>query len=460
VIFRPYPYQERAKEHVIKNKACGLFLDMGLGKTVVALTAIEELMYDYFEIRKALVVAPLKTAESVWAQEAAKWDHLRGLRVAKVLGTAKARERALGERADVFVVNRDNVSWLVELLGSRWPFDMVVLDELSSFKSPSSKRFRALRSVRRRMARVVGLTGTPAPNGLIDLWPQIYLLDQGERLGRHVTGFRRDYFTAARSSGRAVFSWRPLPGAAEAIYRRIADICVSMKASDYLQLPGRVDNVVKVPLPASASARCKELERLYVSALPEGEVTAANAAVLSGKLLQLANGAVYVDGGAGAWAEVHRAKLDALSELAEACGQPLLVFYAFKHDRERILESLASLGPRLLDGPGDVEDWNAGRIRALLAHPASAGHGLNLQAGGNLIVWFGLTWSLELYQQANARLHRQGQERPVIIHHLVSEGTIDEDVMKALKKKDKTQAELLEAVRARAGALARGEGKA
>ena len=424
----------------------GFSLTWVFGKTVISLTAINELLYNYFDVSNVLVIAPLRVAQTTWPGEVKKWDHLQHLTLSKVLGSAKERRLALNTPADIHIINRENVKWLVEECGKEWPFDMVVIDELSSFKSNKAKRFRALRKVRPRIKRIVGLTGTPAPNGLIDLWPQIYLLDQGERLGKTVTGYRNRYFNPGRRNGYVVYDWVLKPGAEEAIYEKLDDICVSMKSEDWLQMPERIDREVVVRIPEAARARYDQLERDLLLPYEGGDVTADNAAVLSNKLLQMANGAVYDEN--GSTREIHQAKLEALDDILEAAnGQPVLVFYNYQHDRDRILKHIPTA--RVLDTEDDIEKWNQGEIPVMLAHPASAGHGLNLQAGGSVIVWFGLTWSLELYQQANARLYRQGQNKSVIIHHLVAEGTIDEDVMRALEHKDTGQEALLAAVKAR-----------
>ena len=444
--FVPYAYQEHCINRMIESPALGLILDMGLGKTAITLTAIDALMHDRFEVSRVLVIAPLRVAESVWANEAGKWDHLRHLRVVKMLGSELQRRAALAHEADIYVINRENVVWLVAECGRHWPFDMVVIDELSSFKSSKAKRFRALRKVRPAVRRIVGLTGTPAPNGLIDLWSQIYLLDCGERLGLTLTKYRDTYFRPGRRNGNVVYNWALKPDAERAIYEKLEGLCVSMSAKDYLEMPARIDRMVPVPLPPAARLRYARLEREYVLALEEHVVTAGNAAVLGGKLLQLANGAVYDESGRAC--RVHDAKLEALDDLLEAaCGQPVLVFYAFRHDLDRLLQRYPQA--RTLDRPEDVDAWNRGETELLLAHPAGAGHGLNLQDGGHIVVWFGLTWSLELYQQANARLHRQGQRRTVIVHHLVAQGTMDEIVMEALMGKADTQERFLDAVKAR-----------
>jgi SNF2 family DNA or RNA helicase len=405
-------------------------------------------LYDRFEVNKVLVVAPLRVAEDTWTKESAKWDHLQGLRVVRVLGSQAQRICALETDADIYCINRENIPWLVKYYGTDWPFDGVVLDELSSFKSPSSKRFKAMRKVRPLIKHIVGLTGTPSPNGLIDLWAQIYLLDQGKRLGRTLTEYRNRYFNPGRRNGYVVYDWVPKVGAEDEIYRRISDICISMKACDYLKLPERVDVVRTVKLDNEAQTVYTEMEKEAVLELGPNEIVdAGTAAVVSGKLLQIANGAVYDED--GKTHIIHESKLDTLEDVIEAVnGRPVLVFYAYQHDLERIVQRFPQA--RKLEGSAEIDAWNRGEIPILLAHPAGAGHGLNLQAGGNHIVWFGLTWSLELYQQANARIYRQGVKgERVTITHLVAEGTIDEDVMRVLDGKATRQDALLEAVKAR-----------
>lgn len=393
------------------------------------------------------MIAPLSVAEKTWTDEIVKWDHLNHLTFSKVLGSQKKRLEALNKKADVYLINRENVEWLVNHYQRRWPFKTVIIDELSSFKSSSAKRFKALRKVRPMMDRVIGLTGTPSPNGLLDLWPQIYLLDQGERLGKTITQYRNKYFVPDQKNGHIVYSWRLVPGAEEAIYKQISDICVSMKAKDHLNLPQRTNNVVNVDLSKKDRRRYKELEREYVLELEESDVVASNAATLSNKLLQLANGAVYDE--FGDWWVIHQEKLNALERIIEDVQeQPVLVFYQYKHDLERIQKKFKQ-AKKLDVNAGDIQDWNDGKIPLLLAHPQSAGHGLNLQNGGHIIVWFGLTWSLEYYQQANARLDRQGQKQPVIIHHIVTKNSIDEQVIKALQNKEVGQEALMSAVKAR-----------
>jgi SNF2 family DNA or RNA helicase len=445
--FTPHTYQKFAIQKMIYQPIVGLFLEMGLGKTVCALTAASELLHNYYEVSKVLVIAPYRVARDTWPDEVEKWDHLRYLKISKVLGSKKQRLAALNTQADIYVINRENVTWLVEHYGKDWPFDMVIIDELSSFKSSKARRFRSLRKVRPLIKRIVGLTGTPAPNGLIDLWAQVYLLDQGERLGKTITGYRNRYFTPGRRNQHIVYEWNPKPESEEAIYKKLSDICVSMKSEDWLDMPEVISREVKVKLPEKAREKYDRLERDLLLPFAESDVVADTAAVLTGKLLQMANGAVYDE--FGDVQEIHEAKLGALEDVIEAAnGRPVLIFYAYRHDLARIQERFPEA--RTLDTTEDIQAWNRGDIPIALAHPASAGHGLNLQAGGNIIVWFGLTWSLELYTQANARLNRQGQKhKNVIIHHLVAEDTIDEDVMKSLENKDRTQEALMRAVKAR-----------
>ena len=444
MIFKPYPYQAAAIQWILDRLACGLFLDMGMGKTACALTAIDQLIYDRLEVSKVLVIAPLRVAQDTWAREAAKWDHLQHLRVSKVLGTAEQRLAGLAQEADVYVTNRENVAWLCKTVVD-WPFDMVVIDELSSFKSAGSKRFKALRRKLGCIKRIVGLTGTPAPNGLIDLWPQIYLLDRGERLGKTLGAFRSKWFVPDRSNGHVVYSYRQLPGAAEDIKSRLSDLCMSLSKEDWLSLPGQVYEDVVIPPPPELLRKYRKFEREKVlEALDDnGDIVALNAAALTNKLLQFANGAVYdQEGGVH---ELHALKLDALEDLIEeAGGESVLVFYAFRHDRDRIMQRIEC---RELKSQASIDDWNKGRIHVALAHPASVGHGLNLQAGGHIIVWFGLTWSLELYQQANERLNRPGQTHMCRIYHLVLQGTHDERVLRALADKDTNQTGLLTALK-------------
>lgn len=448
MIYKPHHYQAYAASWIIDKKKSALFLDMGMGKTIATLTAILELMYDHFDVAKVLVIAPLRVASTTWQEEVEKWDHLGNLRISKVLGNEQQRIAALYQKADIYIINRENVMWLVDWFESDWPFDMVVIDELSSFKSSKAKRFKSLKKVRPLIKRLVGLTGTPAPNGLIDLWPQLYLLDGGDRLGRTLTGYREKYFLPDQRNQMVVYTWKLKVGAEDAIYEKLSDICVSMKAEDYLELPDRIDNIIQVELPKKAKHQYEILEKELILSVEDTDVLAGSAAVLANKLLQMANGAVYDEN--GEVKHIHDEKLKALDELIEAAGgKPVLIFYGYQHDKDRINKYLKNAKPRLLQSDGDIKDWNSGAIQILLAHPASAGHGLNLQAGGNIIIWFGLNWSLELYQQANARLHRQGQKEKVIIHHILAKETIDERVMKALADKDTSQAALIEAVKAR-----------
>jgi len=517
----PWDYQRDATRWILEHKRCGLFLGMGLGKTVITLTAVDTLLAD-FDITRVLVIAPLRVASTVWAEEAQKWEHLRHLKVTKVLGSRQNRLNALSEIwneykrqtvrsgrlptgqsqaptystqdrlqkeksrttlsdstgsslprplpggksesaqtlptrtgtpdakriTDIYVINRENIPWLVETCAAEktWPFDMIVIDELSSFKNPKAERFKALRRVTGLSRRVVGLTGTPSPNGLIDLWSQIYLLDRGERFGKYITRYREAYFRPGKTNGQVVFTWEPVKGAPEAIYEKLSDLCLSMTAEQYLKMPDRFDVEYPVELNSGGKQAYERLERDFVLPLLNDTITAQNAAVLTGKLLQLANGAIYDEG--GNYYKIHDAKLDALEDLIEAAnGQSVLVYYSFKHDADRILERFPDA--RLLITAEDVNDWNAGKIPLMLAHPASAGHGLNLQSGGHILIWFGLTWSLELYQQANARLFRQGQKHPVTIYHVIAKGTVDEDVLKVLTKKADRQDALIEALKAR-----------
>lgn len=445
--YTPHSYQQRATDLVVSKKSVGLFLDMGLGKTVITLTAVNELIYDRFEVSRVLVIAPKRVAEDTWTREHKKWDHLRELRISKVLGTASQRLRALEQDADVYVIGRDNVVWLVDHYSKKkhWPFDMIVIDELSSFKNPQAKRFRALRKTLGVTQRVVGLTGTPSPNGLMDLWAQVYLLDRGERLGQTIGAYREKYFRAGARNGYVVYKWEPLKGAKEKIEEKISDICVSMSAADYLTLPKRIDNVIPVRLSESEMKLYKQMEADQLLQIDDTDVVALNAAAVMTKLLQIANGSVYsMD---GTVVNIHDAKLEALQEIIDTTDSPVLVFYSYKHDLTKIMSAIPSA--RILNGANDIKDWNDGKVQVLLAHPASVGYGLNLQEGGHTIVWYGLTWSLELYQQANARLYRQGQDKPVIIHHLIAEGTVDEQAMDALQHKDTSQAALLAALKER-----------
>lgn len=446
--FVPYPYQTFSIQKVLDLDAVGLFLDMGLGKTVITLTAVKKLLYEHFSVSKVLVIAPLKVAEATWTKEAKQWAHLQDLNFSLVLGSLKKRKEALAASADVYVINRENVAWLVEHYGRNWPFDMVVIDELSSFKSSKAKRFKALAKVRPLISRVVGLTGTPAPNGYIDLWAQVYLLDSGKRLGKSVYQYKNRYFDQNLYSHTTKIK----EGASSAIDSAIKDICISMKSEDYLDLPERIIQDIPVILDDDAKKNYDTLEKQMVLELFQegGEITAKNATVLSGKLLQLCGGAVYNQDKKAV--SVHSCKLEAFDELLEGLqGQHALVFYGYQHEKERLLELLKKRKAvhRELKTKEDQEDWNAGKIQILLAHPASVGYGLNLQHGGHHIIWFGLTWSLELYQQANKRLHRQGQSMPVTIHRLLVQGGMDEDVATALEGKENLQDALIESLKAR-----------
>jgi SNF2 family DNA or RNA helicase len=450
-------YQVRVVNHIINHPFCGVFLDMGLGKTTSTLTATDYLMYEDLDVMTALVIAPKRVAEHVWDAEINKWEHLKHLRISKVMGTPKKREEALRAEADIYVIGRDNVAWLCGLYGgSMLPFDMLIIDESSSFKSHKSMRFKALKMVQPSFKRVVILTGTPSPNGLIDLWPQLYLLDRGDRLGKTITKYREEYFKPGHSNGHVVYNYNIQKNGEERIHEKIKDICISMSAKDYLDLPKRNDNYIELEFTEKLKKKYKDFEREKVLELMEsiGEdkldnyISAVNAAALSNKLLQFSNGAVYDED--RNVHHMHDIKLDALEEIIEnANGQPVLVAYSFRHDIDRILERLKKYKPVKLNSNEDIENWNKGKVPVLVMHPASGGHGLNLQYGGNIIVWFGLNWSLELYMQLNARLHRQNQEKPVFIHHLMMKGTIDMEVMKALQRKDHKQQGLMEAVKAR-----------
>lgn len=417
---------------------------------MITLTAINELKRYRFRIRKALIIAPKKVAEATWQTEARKWDHLQGLRVVTILGTAKQRKAAALSAGDVYVINRDNVTWLAEFLGNSWPFDMVVIDESTSFKNRQAKRFKALTWIRPHVRRLVELTGTPAPNSLMDLWAQIYLLDGGERLGKYITYYRERYFEPDKRNAQQIFSWKPKPFAEDVIREKISDICVTMKAEDYITLPDLVYDDIPVALDDKSRILYDKMEREMLLDIADHEIDAATAAVLSGKLLQLCNGAVYDD--QGRVVEIHSCKIEAFLELIEALqGQPVLVFYQFKHDANRLEAALIGKGLRVrrLDGKDAATAWNSRTVDVLLAHPASAAYGLNLQEGGNHVIWFGLNWSLELYSQANARLHRQGQAQTVIVHHLITQGSRDEDVIAALRDKEITQDRLIDSLKAR-----------
>jgi len=441
--FVPHQYQQYAIDFLLQHEQAGLFLDMGLGKTVITLTALKQLKKKG-EIDKTLVVAPKIVAENVWKQEPEKWDHLQDLSFSYILGSPKKREKALKVKADIYVITRDNIAWLVELLRNNWFFDTLVLDELSSFKNHQSKRFRKLREIRPYVSRVIGLTGTPIPNGYMDLWSEMYLLDMGERLGKYISEYRRNYFNALNRW--SFIEYKLMPGADKTIEQKISDICLSMKAKDYLNLkePQVID--VNVELSSKEMKAYKEMEKEAVLAIDEEVITATSAGIAVNKLLQLANGAIYTKDQKD-YKIIHNRKLEALEELIEqAAGENVIVYYTYQHDKERILQKFPEA--RILKTEKDVEDWNAGKIKMLVAHPASAGHGLNLQDGGSIAIWFGLNWSLELYQQANARLHRQGQKNTVRIYRIIAENTVDNRVLEVLNGKNMRQEELLEQLRA------------
>lgn len=442
--FIPHAYQQYAIQHIETHKEAALFLDMGLGKTVIALSAIWDLAFDFFEVSKVLVVAPLRVARDTWPAEIEKWEHLKYMTYSVVVGTEEERRQALLKKALVYIINRENVDWLVSKSGVPFRFDMVVIDELSSFKSHTSKRFKSFLKVRPRIKRIVGLTGTPSGNGLMDLWAEFQLLDMGKRLGRYISHYREAFFEPDKRNQMMVFSYKPRPGAAKEIYQLIGDMTISMKSLDFLPMPKLIMNEVHVKLSPAERKVYDELRKKMALSIEGKEIDAANAAALSGKLLQMANGAVYDDDHKPI--RIHDRKLDALEDLVEAAnGKPILIAYWFKHDLARMKERLSI---REIRSSKDITDWNEGKISVAAIHPASAGHGLNLQRGGSVLVWFGLTWSLELYQQTNARLWRQGQKNMVIIHHIVTKGTIDEQVMRALKRKDRTQEALIDAVKA------------
>ena len=442
--YSPHNYQTYATDFIVGHPEAAIFLDMGLGKSVITLTALLDLCLDRFEIAKVLVIAPLRVARDTWTAELQKWDHLKCFTYATVIGSVSEREAALRKKAHIYLINRENVSWLIEESGFPFDFDMIVIDELSSFKSYQAKRFRSLLRVRPTVKRIVGLTGTPAGNGLTDLWAEFRILDLGKRLGRFITHYRNRYFLPDKRNGMTVYSYKPLPGAEDAIYRQISDITVSMKAIDHLDMPECIFNDVTVSLSEEERQKYDTLRNDLILSLGEDEIDASNAASLSNKLSQMANGAVY--GEDKAVHRIHDRKLDALEDLIESAnGKPVLVAYWYRHDLERIR---ARFGVREIRTPADISDWNAGKIPVAVIHPASAGHGLNLQAGGSTLIWFGLTWSLELYLQTNARLWRQGQTaKTVVIHRIVAEGTVDELMLKALDRKERSQNSLIDAVR-------------
>ena len=443
--YNPHEYQSYATDFILSHPISAVFLEMGLGKSVITLSAIFDLCLDSFLVCKVLVIAPLRVARDAWPSEIKKWEHLKGLSYSVAVGTEKERIDALMTRSTIYIINRENVDWLVNKSGIPFDFDMVVIDELSSFKSYGAKRFKSLLKVRPTVKRIVGLTGTPSSNGLMDLWAEFRILDLGQRLGRYITHYRNTYFTPDKRNAQVIFSYKPLPGAEDKIYKQISDITISMKSIDYLKMPECIVNEVAVSLNEKEWNIYSKLKDEMVTKLGDEEIDAVNAAVLSGKLLQMANGAVYDS--ENKTHIIHDKKLDALEDLIEgANGKPVLVAYWFKHDLERIKNRFPV---RQIKASKDIEDWNEGNIPIAVIHPASAGHGLNLQSGGSTLIWFGLTWSLELYQQTNARLYRQGQNETVIIHHIITKGTIDEDVMTALTKKEETQASLIDAVKAK-----------
>lgn len=448
--YEPHEYQKYAAAYIAEHPVAAVLLDMGLGKTSITLTALNDLLFDSFEIHKAIVIAPLRVARDTWPAEIEKWEHLSSLKYSIAVGTEAERLAALKRQADIYIINRENVQWLVEESGVPFDFDMVVIDELSSFKNHQSKRFRALMKMRPGVERIVGLTGTPSSNGLMDLWAEFKLLDMGQRLGRFIGQYRTRFFLPDKRNGQVIFSYKPLPGAEQQIYRLISDITISMKSTDYLQMPELISTEYAVRLSEPERKRYEKMKEELVLQLPDGDVTAANAAALSGKLSQMANGAVYAD--SGETIRIHERKLDALEDIIESMGgKPLLVAYWFQHDLERITERLHKLKIPFsrLDSSQSIRRWNSGALPVALIHPASAGHGLNLQSGGSTLVWFGLTWSLELYQQTVARLWRQGQTADtVVVQHIITEGTIDGRIMKALSEKDGTQSALIDAVKA------------
>ena len=446
--YNPHNYQKYAISYIEKHPIAAVILEMGLGKTSITLSAIRNLMFDSFVVSKVLVIAPLRVAKFGWSDEIKKWDHLRTIRYSVAVGSESERLKALSEKADIYIINRENVQWLVEDSGIPFDFDMVVIDELSSFKNYQTKRFKALMKVRPKVKRIVGLTGTPSSNGLMDLYAEFRLLDMGERLGRFIGQYRNTYFTPDKRNGQIIYSYKPLPFAENEIYRKISDITISMKSDDYLEMPELISSETAVHLSEKEQKKYDELKKKLVLQISDDEITAANAASLSNKLVQMANGAVYSDD--ENVVEIHSRKLDALEDLIESAnGKPLLVAYWFKHDLKRISERLTekSIPFQILNSEGSIRRWNKGELPVALIHPASAGHGLNLQSGGSTIVWFSLTWSLELYQQTKARLYRQGQKDTVIIHHIITKGTIDEQILKALEKKDTTQQALMSAVK-------------
>lgn len=443
--YSPHDYQRYATDFIVNHNISAVLLEMGLGKSVISLSAINELMLDYFDVSRTLVIAPLRVAISTWPEEIKKWEHLKYLTYSVATGSEKERLDALKKPAHIYIINRENVDWLIRKSGFKWFFDMVVIDELSSFKSYQAKRFKSLLKARPKVKRIVGLTGTPSSNGLMDLWAEFRLLDMGERLGRYITHYRQNFFVPDKRNQQMVFSYKPKDGAEKMIYSLISDITISMKSKDFLKMPECIMNEVVVSLSEKEQKLYDSLKKDMVISIGDNEIDAINAAALSSKLLQMANGAVYNDKKESI--VIHDRKLDALEDLIEgANGKPVLVAYWFKHDLERIKERF---DVREIKTSKDISDWNNGKIHIAVIHPASAGHGLNLQAGGSTLIWFGLTWSLELYQQTNARLYRQGQDSTVVIHHILTKETIDEDVMKALNVKEKMQDALIDSVKAR-----------
>lgn len=442
--YKPHSYQEYAIKYIEAHPISALLIDMGLGKTSITLTAIRNLLFDSFEVCKVLVIAPLRVAKNTWTDEIKKWEHLNTLTYSLIIGNENERLSALNKKADIYIINRENVDWLVNKSGYKFDFDMVVIDELSSFKNHQSKRFKSLMKVRPLVKRIVGLTGTPSSNGLMDLFAEFKILDMGKRLGYFIGQYRNTYFKPDKMNGPIVYSYKSLPNAENAIYEKISDITVSMKANEYLKMPELLTSNYVVELSNSEKNQYDEMKKSLVLEITDGEITASNAASLSNKLCQLSNGAIYDD--EQNIVEIHDRKLDALEDIIESMnGKPLLVAYWYRHDLERIKSGFSV---REIKTSEDISDWNDGKIPVALIHPASAGHGLNLQNGGSTLIWFGLTWSLELYQQTNARLYRQGQKNTVIIQHIITKGTIDEQILKVLQKKNKTQADLIDAVRA------------
>lgn len=442
--YNPHSYQEYAIKFIESHPISALFLDMGLGKTSITLSAINNLLFDSFEIHKVLTICPLRVARNTWCDEIKKWDHLRNIKYSIVVGTEKERISALNKKADIYIINRENVDWLVNKSGYKFDFDMIVIDELSSFKNHQSKRFKSLMKIRPKVKKIVGLTGTPSSNGLMDLFAEFKVLDLGERLGYFIGQYRNTYFKPDKTNGAIVYSYKPLPNAEDSIYEKISDITVSMKASEYLKMPELVVSNYKVEMSEDEKKQYDEMKKNLICEIKNGEITVSNAGSLSNKLSQFANGAVYDD--EQNIVEIHSRKLDALEDIIESMnGKPLLVAYWYKHDLQRIKKRF---DVREIKTGKDIADWNKGKIPVALIHPASAGHGLNLQQGGSTLVWFGLTWSLELYQQTNGRLYRQGQKNTVVIQHIVTKGSIDEQILKALERKNKTQEDLIEAVKA------------